>query len=183
MKLMWKRVQKLNAVEYHMITKRKHFVVKQFEHRNGAQSPWFCLDWSSNLHRRFSPEWETAEECMKYIESLLEVDSYELRDHQPEISEAELERLVLLMEECSEVTQACSKIIRNGWEAFNPHRDQLTSNRESLTNELQDLLGTVLKMQQRGDFKLPLRPVHEVPFQRPETEVAPPQQTGTGHQP
>lgn len=54
--------------------------------------------------------------------------------------EAELERLVILAEECSEVQQIVCKIIRHGFESHNPHDDNRTTNRELLEKELGDLL-------------------------------------------
>jgi len=61
-----------------------------------------------------------------------------------ELSAAQLERLAVLNEECSEVQQAVSKIIRHGYESFNPlpNADK-TENREALEKELGHLLNAV----------------------------------------
>ena len=54
------------------------------------------------------------------------------------LSAAESERLALLIEECGEVIQAATKVLRHGYESFHPE-DPTTSNRDLLTNELADL--------------------------------------------
>ena len=151
MKFNWKKINSISGSEYHLIQNKRHFVVK--ESRHGKD--WFCLDWSSNLHRRFGPLCEIVEECKSHIEGLIEANSYELREHRPQISEEELERLVLLIEGCSEVTQACSRIIRHGYDGYNLDGKHLTSNRQALTHDIQDLFGCVLLMHQCFDIKLP----------------------------
>lgn len=54
------------------------------------------------------------------------------------MTEAELERLAILMEECAEVQQVIGKIIRFGWEDSHPKHDNQT-NRKLLTQEMADL--------------------------------------------
>jgi len=49
---------------------------------------------------------------------------------------AERERLALMQEECAEVIQACSKILRHGWESKNPLIKDSLTNREHLEKEL-----------------------------------------------
>lgn len=44
-----------------------------------------------------------------------------MRKHYSNLSPGYQERLALLMEECSEVIQACSKILRHGTEEGNPY--------------------------------------------------------------
>lgn len=55
------------------------------------------------------------------------------------ISNEELERLVLVAEECAEVIQIINKIIRHGYENYHPN-DPNTTNRDLLSKELTDLL-------------------------------------------
>lgn len=55
------------------------------------------------------------------------------------LSEAELERLAILAEECSEVIQIVNKIIRHGYESYNPFDESKTTNRHLLEKELGDL--------------------------------------------
>jgi NTP pyrophosphatase (non-canonical NTP hydrolase) len=57
------------------------------------------------------------------------------------VNSASEENLILLMEECAEVQQACAKILRFGWE----------ENAESLLAEI----GDVLAILERFEFRLP----------------------------
>ena len=54
------------------------------------------------------------------------------------LSPAEVERLALLIEECGEVTQAASKILRHGYESCHPASG--IDNHTALESELGDLL-------------------------------------------
>ena len=54
------------------------------------------------------------------------------------LSAAEAERLAMLIDECGEVIQAATKILRHGFESYHPD-DPTTSNRDLLTNEMADL--------------------------------------------
>jgi NTP pyrophosphatase (non-canonical NTP hydrolase) len=59
------------------------------------------------------------------------------------LSDAELERLALLAEECGEVLQVIGKIIRHGYQSSNPHfpSDQGgPTNRDLLVKEVGDVL-------------------------------------------
>jgi NTP pyrophosphatase (non-canonical NTP hydrolase) len=56
------------------------------------------------------------------------------------ITEAERERLVILMEECGEVIQAASKIIRHGWDST---YDDGTPNVIRLRDEMDDVQGMI----------------------------------------
>jgi NTP pyrophosphatase (non-canonical NTP hydrolase) len=56
------------------------------------------------------------------------------------LSKSELERLAILAEECAEVQHMVSKIIRHGYESYNPFDKDKTSNRKLLEKELGDLL-------------------------------------------
>lgn len=47
-----------------------------------------------------------------------------------DLTNAELERLAILMEECAEVQHIIGKIIRHGYESFNPFDDNKTPNRK-----------------------------------------------------
>lgn len=55
-----------------------------------------------------------------------------------ELTPAETERLVLVIEECAEVQQIISKILRHGYESYHP-KDSSKSNRQLLEKELGDL--------------------------------------------
>lgn len=52
------------------------------------------------------------------------------------LTPAELERLALLAEECSEVIQIINKIIRHGYESYNPFDKNKTENRLLLAREI-----------------------------------------------
>lgn len=52
---------------------------------------------------------------------------------------AEAERLHLLMEECGEVIQAAAKVLRHGYEGFNPLLEVPIRNRDVLAAEMGDL--------------------------------------------
>lgn len=56
------------------------------------------------------------------------------------MSNAELERLAILVEECAEVQQIAMKIIRHGYESYNPFDENKISNRKLLEKELGDLI-------------------------------------------
>jgi hypothetical protein len=73
------------------------------------------------------------------------------------LSEAEQERLVILVEECGEVIQAASKILRHGYESTNPKaitpEDELPeTNRSALERELGDLGHAVRRMEAEADL-------------------------------
>lgn len=55
------------------------------------------------------------------------------------MTNAELERLAILAEECAEVQQIIMKVIRHGYESYNPFDENKTSNRRLLEKELGDL--------------------------------------------
>ena len=54
------------------------------------------------------------------------------------LTRAQMERLVLVIEECSEIQHIASKILRHGWESYHPN-DVTVSNRQLLEKELGDL--------------------------------------------
>ena len=61
----------------------------------------------------------------------------------------EVERLTLLIEECAEVTQRATKIIRYGYQSKHPTGDY--DNKEMLEQELGDLIGILDLMIANGD--------------------------------
>ena len=58
----------------------------------------------------------------------------------------ERERLYLLMEECGEVVQMCSKVLRYGYEEVYPGDPAARDNRLRLTEEVGDLTAAVKRM-------------------------------------
>jgi len=74
------------------------------------------------------------------------------------LSPAEAERLVLLIEECGEVIQAASKILRHGYESHDPDGTPamtrpVLSNRHQLEVELGDVVHAAMLMIDRGDVR------------------------------
>jgi hypothetical protein len=68
------------------------------------------------------------------------------------MTNARHERLSLLVEEAAEVQQISMKIMRHGWDSWNPFDENQTSNRELLEGEIGDLLFTIDFLIERGDL-------------------------------
>lgn len=77
------------------------------------------------------------------------MEDNESRVSEAVITEAERERLVLLAEECAEVIQAATKILRWGWEST---YDDGTTNLAQLRTELDDLFGVIYGMRCNNDL-------------------------------
>ncbi len=75
-----------------------------------------------------------------------------MTDHFSGLTEAEQERLVILVEECSEVSQAACKVLRHGYESVNPKVALSETNREGLQRELGDLLHALCRLTAAGDL-------------------------------
>jgi NTP pyrophosphatase (non-canonical NTP hydrolase) len=59
------------------------------------------------------------------------------------LTDAQAERLALLMEELGEAQQAIGKILRHGYESYNPTQVGGPSNRQALQHELGDVLAVM----------------------------------------
>lgn len=70
------------------------------------------------------------------------------------LTEAQRERLEMLAEEASEVVHAVTKILRHGYDSYNPHEPGAGSNRDQLVRELADFDAVSLTMIHEGDFPL-----------------------------
>jgi len=70
--------------------------------------------------------------------------------HYNNLTPAEAERLALVAEEAGEVLQAVGKVLRHGYDNFNP-KTGLT-NREALSQEVGDLLAVIALAGERGDI-------------------------------
>lgn len=68
------------------------------------------------------------------------------------MDESYRERMVILMEECAEVIQVASKILRHGSDSYNPFDTSRTLNRELLEREIGDLKYIIFLMSERGDI-------------------------------
>jgi len=62
-----------------------------------------------------------------------------MSNHFNKLTPAEAERLAILVEECGEVIHMCGKILRHGYESYNPYDPSCTTNRTLLAYELGDL--------------------------------------------
>jgi hypothetical protein len=71
-----------------------------------------------------------------------------------ELADAETERLALLMEEMGEAIQMVGKILRHGYESFDPNipRHQTMTNRQYLELELGDVRQAMILLCDAGDL-------------------------------
>ena len=67
------------------------------------------------------------------------------------LTDAQIELLALLSEECGEVVKAIGKIMRHGYESMNPRNRSGPTNRTSLEREVGDVLASVSLLEQAGD--------------------------------
>jgi hypothetical protein len=68
------------------------------------------------------------------------------------LTEAEQERLAILIEECGEVVQAGCKILRHGYGSTNPNIPLSENNRQMLERELGDLMHAMNRMVEQHDL-------------------------------
>ena len=68
------------------------------------------------------------------------------------LTDAEAERLALLLEELGEAQQVIGKVLRHGYESVNPY-EPTTTNRQRLSTELGDVLVAIDFLIDYGDFK------------------------------
>lgn len=73
-------------------------------------------------------------------------------EHFNRLSPAEAERLALLLEEMGEAQQIIGKILRHGYESFNPKDDKETPNRKLLEKELGDVRHAMIRLCEAGDL-------------------------------
>jgi hypothetical protein len=71
-----------------------------------------------------------------------------MSQHFNRLTPAEAERLALLIEECAEVQQSATKILRHGYESVNPKlpKHLQETNRHALERELGDLMHCIKRM-------------------------------------
>lgn len=75
-----------------------------------------------------------------------------MTEHFNQLTEAEQERLAILIEECAEVQQIACKILRHGYESDNPVLQNQETNRRALERELGDLGHAVRRMEKAADI-------------------------------
>lgn len=68
-----------------------------------------------------------------------------------QLSDAQLERLAILSEELGEAQQCIGKILRHGYESYNPLADHGTNNRGDLQRELGDVKFAIQMLEDAGD--------------------------------
>lgn len=71
-----------------------------------------------------------------------------------ELTDAEVERLEVLVEEMGEAQQAICKIIRHGYESYNPVVDTGMTNRLELERELGDILCAIQMLFRARDMSM-----------------------------
>lgn len=70
----------------------------------------------------------------------------------PTLTPAQAERLEMLAEEASEISQICMKILRHGRESYRPEDASRRPNRLLLEDEITDLGGVIYGMLAAGDM-------------------------------
>lgn len=83
-----------------------------------------------------------------------DIHNPELNSRNLQVNPSELERLALLSEELGEVQQIIGKIIRHGYESYNPFDGHHTTNRSLLENELGDVFYAIDLIISRSDVNL-----------------------------
>jgi len=68
-----------------------------------------------------------------------------------ELTDAEIERLAVLLEEMGEAQQAIGKILRHGYESYNPVVNTGMTNRRELERELGDVRLAIQMLCEAGD--------------------------------
>lgn len=74
-------------------------------------------------------------------------------EHFNELTPAEAERLAFLIEECGEVIQAAAKILRHGYESYDPTDNSKGTNRDMLGRELGNVDAVISLLQRGGDYQ------------------------------
>lgn len=82
-------------------------------------------------------------------------DRLKAQDTEPKfgnLTNAQRERLEMLAEEAAEVVKACTKILRHGYDSYNPNVQIHKTNALDLENELMDLWTVYERMADYGDL-------------------------------
>lgn len=74
-----------------------------------------------------------------------------MSEHFNALTPAEAERLAILSEELGEAQQAIGKILRHGFESYNPTVTYSVTNREALERELGDVEAAITMLSRNGD--------------------------------
>ena len=69
------------------------------------------------------------------------------------LTDAQAERLAILIEECGEVVQAATKVLRHGYLSENPVYPDRGNNRDMLERELGDVMCSVALLNKAKDIR------------------------------
>ena len=69
-----------------------------------------------------------------------------------QLTEAEAERLFVLVEECSEVIKECMKILRHGYNPTDENTGKIYDNRRLLETEISQMIWTIERMLRAEDL-------------------------------
>ncbi len=70
------------------------------------------------------------------------------------LTDAAIERMSVLTEECGESVQIAGKVVRHGWLSYHPEDVNKTVNRQLLEKELGDVLFAMRLLGSAGDISL-----------------------------
>jgi NTP pyrophosphatase (non-canonical NTP hydrolase) len=76
-----------------------------------------------------------------------------MTEHFNGLTPAEAERLAILAEEAGEIVQAVGKILRHGYESYNPTTVRQIPNRRHLEIECGDIAAVIHDMCRQGDMQ------------------------------
>lgn len=76
-----------------------------------------------------------------------------MSNHFNGLTPAEAERLALALEELGEMQQAIGKILRHGYESYNPFDPSKQTNRQALEREVGDVYTSIYLLFQAGDIR------------------------------
>lgn len=79
-----------------------------------------------------------------------------MSEHYNGLTPAEAERLAWLAEECGEVIQAVTKILRHGYNSYDPTKPNHKGNRADLVREIGDLQKVIHFMEVKRDIEMPI---------------------------
>lgn len=75
-----------------------------------------------------------------------------MNEHFNRLTPAEHERLAILMEEMAEAIAIGGKILRHGYDSYNPFDEHCTTNRVLLQEELADVMQAIEMLSKSGDI-------------------------------
>jgi hypothetical protein len=78
------------------------------------------------------------------------------------LTNAESERLAILTEELGEALQSVGKILRHGYESFDPTNQYHKGNRNDLVVELKDVVQAINLLIDAGDIQLDLNSIPKI---------------------